>query len=222
MIHGLFSYIAHISCVFACRARGNGTVNRPQTSRVCSREISLLLPALESIVASARVERRAALDWSTSEKRSGRNVQDKTATGPRGNLDAAAWADRIRTGARAIVPASTLPRIVRSGPSRFSPGAAVVDARRSMENPDQPSDEQKPKDRLVNLLDHIEAHVEQLRKDAARLMEEKDGLLTTLDTLRNNDMLFTLEEREWAISFTVPWLTESSMIFRPSRNWDAK
>ncbi|XP_071649439.1 BAG family molecular chaperone regulator 2 isoform X2 [Temnothorax longispinosus] len=65
---------------------------------------------------------------------------------------------------------------------------------RSMESTEQPSNEQKPKDRLVGLLDHIEAHVEQLRKDAARLMEEKDGLLTTLDTLRNNDMLFALEE----------------------------
>ncbi|XP_071556383.1 BAG family molecular chaperone regulator 2 isoform X2 [Temnothorax nylanderi] len=63
-----------------------------------------------------------------------------------------------------------------------------------MESTEQPSNEQKPKDRLVGLLDHIEAHVEQLRKDAARLMEEKDGLLTTLDTLRNNDMLFALEE----------------------------
>ncbi|EGI60844.1 PREDICTED: BAG family molecular chaperone regulator 2 [Acromyrmex echinatior] len=63
-----------------------------------------------------------------------------------------------------------------------------------MESAEQPSNEQKPKDRLVGLLDHIEAHVEQLRKDAARLMEEKDGLLTTLDTLRNNDLLFSLEE----------------------------
>jgi len=71
-----------------------------------------------------------------------------------------------------------------------------------MESTEQPSNEQKPKDRLVGLLDHIEAHVEQLRKDAARLMEEKDGLLTTLDTLRNNDMLFTLEERE--SSFIMP------------------
>ncbi|XP_070151403.1 BAG family molecular chaperone regulator 2 [Polyergus mexicanus] len=52
----------------------------------------------------------------------------------------------------------------------------------------------KPKDRLVGLLDQIELHVEQLRKDAARLEEEKDTLLTTLDTLRNNDILISLEE----------------------------
>lgn len=54
----------------------------------------------------------------------------------------------------------------------------------------------KPKDRLVTLLDQIELHVEQLRKDAARLEEEKDTLLTTLDTLRNNDILISLEERK--------------------------
>lgn len=82
----------------------------------------------------------------------------------------------------------------------------------------EPSNEQKPKDRLVGLLDHIEARVEQLRKDAARLMEEKDGLLTTLDTLRNNDMLFALEEREWMILLQLPRLTESPGIFRTNRN----
>ncbi|XP_014480540.1 PREDICTED: BAG family molecular chaperone regulator 2 [Dinoponera quadriceps] len=58
----------------------------------------------------------------------------------------------------------------------------------------QCSNELKPKDRLVGLLDQIEVHVEQLRKDASRLEEEKDSLLTTLDTLRNNDLLCTLEE----------------------------
>ncbi|KAG7211948.1 hypothetical protein KM043_011157 [Ampulex compressa] len=52
----------------------------------------------------------------------------------------------------------------------------------------------KPKDRLVCLLDQIEVHVEQLRRDAWRLEEEKDSLLTTLDTLRNNEILCTLEE----------------------------
>lgn len=62
------------------------------------------------------------------------------------------------------------------------------------EQQQQEQREPKPKDRLVGLLDQIEVHVEQLRKDASRLEEEKDTLLTTLDTLRNNDMLFALEE----------------------------
>lgn len=52
----------------------------------------------------------------------------------------------------------------------------------------------KPKDRLVSLLDQIELHVEQLRKDAWRLEEEKDTLLTTLDNIRNNELLSGLEE----------------------------
>lgn len=54
----------------------------------------------------------------------------------------------------------------------------------------------KPKDRLVNLLDQIEVHVEQLRKDAWRLEEERDRLLTTLDTLRNNEIMSDLEETD--------------------------
>lgn len=54
----------------------------------------------------------------------------------------------------------------------------------------------KPKDRLVSLLDQIEMRVEQLRKDAARLEEEKDAMLTTLDTIRNNEMLVALEEAD--------------------------
>lgn len=52
----------------------------------------------------------------------------------------------------------------------------------------------KPKEKLVSLLDQIEVHVEQLRKDAWRLEEEKDTLLTTLDTLRNNEILIALQE----------------------------
>lgn len=54
----------------------------------------------------------------------------------------------------------------------------------------------KPKDRLVSLLDQIEVHVEQLRKDAWRLEEERDTLLTTLDTLRNNEILSGLDETD--------------------------
>ncbi|XP_057322445.1 BAG family molecular chaperone regulator 2 [Microplitis mediator] len=45
----------------------------------------------------------------------------------------------------------------------------------------------KPKDRLVSILDQIELRVEQLRRDASRLEEEKDTMLTTLDTLKNSE-----------------------------------
>ncbi|XP_034938946.1 BAG family molecular chaperone regulator 2 [Chelonus insularis] len=53
----------------------------------------------------------------------------------------------------------------------------------------------KPKDRLVNMLDQIEIRVEKLRREASRLEEEKDIMLTTLDTLKNNEeILDSLEE----------------------------
>lgn len=93
----------------------------------------------------------------------------------------------------------------------------------------QHGNEPKPKDRLVGLLDQIEVHVEQLRKDASRLEEEKDTLLTTLDTLRNNDMLFALEERECSECFSFRLITFSLMedfrislvtkILECDRNW---
>lgn len=58
--------------------------------------------------------------------------------------------------------------------------------------------EQTPKDRLLGLLDQVEAHVERLRKEAAQLEEEKDTLFTTLDTIRNSDLLVTLDESKYS------------------------
>ena len=52
----------------------------------------------------------------------------------------------------------------------------------------------KPKDKLIGILDRMELYVEQLRKDAMRIEEEKDSLLTTLDTLRNHDIFINLDE----------------------------
>jgi len=56
--------------------------------------------------------------------------------------------------------------------------------------------EKTPKDRLLDLLDQVEAHVERLRKDASTLEEERDTLFTTLDTIRNSDLLATLEDND--------------------------
>ncbi|PSN34410.1 hypothetical protein C0J52_20638 [Blattella germanica] len=61
-------------------------------------------------------------------------------------------------------------------------------------NPASP--QKSPKDRLVDLLDQVEMHVERLRRDALKLEEEKDTLLTTLDTLRNSEMMIELSESE--------------------------
>lgn len=49
-----------------------------------------------------------------------------------------------------------------------------------------------PKDRLLDVLDRIEAHVEDLRKESLRLEERKDALFTTLDAIRNSDHLGNL------------------------------
>ncbi|XP_014227815.1 BAG family molecular chaperone regulator 2 [Trichogramma pretiosum] len=54
----------------------------------------------------------------------------------------------------------------------------------------------KPKDHLITILDRMEMHVEQLRKDAMRIEEEKDSLLTTLDTLLNHDLFVGLEDTD--------------------------
>lgn len=54
-----------------------------------------------------------------------------------------------------------------------------------------------PKDRLIELLDQVEIHVERLRKEAIKLEEDKDSLFTTLDTIRNSDMLSSLTESKY-------------------------
>lgn len=54
--------------------------------------------------------------------------------------------------------------------------------------------DQTPKDRLIELLDEVELHVERIRKEAAKLEEEQNTLFTTLDTIRNSDQLSTLDE----------------------------
>ncbi|XP_067003172.2 BAG family molecular chaperone regulator 2 [Anabrus simplex] len=61
-------------------------------------------------------------------------------------------------------------------------------------NPGSP--QKSPKDRLIDILDQVEMHVERLRRDALKLEEERDTLLTTLDTLRNSDMMVELNEGE--------------------------
>lgn len=71
----------------------------------------------------------------------------------------------------------------------------------------------RPKDRLVSILDRIETHVEQLRKDAMRIEEEKDTLLTTLDTLRNNDVVVALEDSELPSFFFFPALGAGLCVF---------
>lgn len=60
--------------------------------------------------------------------------------------------------------------------------------------------EKSGKDRLIELLDQVEMHVERLRKEALKIEEERDTLFTTLDSVRNSDILSTLVESKFGES----------------------
>lgn len=57
-------------------------------------------------------------------------------------------------------------------------------------------DSVSPKDRVLCLLDKVEAAVERLRRDALKLEEEKDSLFNTLDTVRNSNVIASLTEND--------------------------
>lgn len=48
---------------------------------------------------------------------------------------------------------------------------------------------QAPKDRLIAVLDQVEMRVERLRRDTVRIEEEKDSLLSTLDSVKHSELL---------------------------------
>ncbi|KAK4884661.1 hypothetical protein RN001_000932 [Aquatica leii] len=53
-----------------------------------------------------------------------------------------------------------------------------------------------PKQRIIELLDILESHVEKLRKDAVKLEDDRDALLASLDSVKNTDLLLELSENE--------------------------
>lgn len=73
-----------------------------------------------------------------------------------------------------------------SGPSRII-ALPHIDENNTLED-------KKPKEKLIEMLDMLESHVERLRKEAAHLEEEKDSLLASLDSLRHTDTLRDLDE----------------------------
>lgn len=50
------------------------------------------------------------------------------------------------------------------------------------------------KEKMVEMLDMLESHVEKLRKEAAHLEEEKDTILASLDALKHTDTVRTIDE----------------------------
>ncbi|KAJ0174256.1 hypothetical protein K1T71_010402 [Dendrolimus kikuchii] len=53
---------------------------------------------------------------------------------------------------------------------------------------------QAPKDRLISVLDQVEMRVERLRRDTVRIEEEKDSLLSTLDSVKHSELLADITE----------------------------
>ncbi|CAH1116533.1 unnamed protein product [Phaedon cochleariae] len=53
-----------------------------------------------------------------------------------------------------------------------------------------------PKERILEMLDLLEIHVEKLRKGASQLEEDKDALLSSLDSVMNADLMYDLEDND--------------------------
>ncbi|XP_023023375.1 BAG family molecular chaperone regulator 2 [Leptinotarsa decemlineata] len=53
-----------------------------------------------------------------------------------------------------------------------------------------------PKERILEMLDLLEIHVEKLRKGASQLEEDKDALLSTLDSVMNADSMYNMDEND--------------------------
>ncbi|XP_072942833.1 BAG family molecular chaperone regulator 2 [Epargyreus clarus] len=53
---------------------------------------------------------------------------------------------------------------------------------------------QPPKDRLISVLDQVELRVERLRRDTIRIEEERDSLLSTLDSVKHSELLGDISE----------------------------
>ncbi|XP_039759276.1 BAG family molecular chaperone regulator 2-like [Pararge aegeria] len=51
-----------------------------------------------------------------------------------------------------------------------------------------------PKDRLISVLDQVEMRVERLRRDTVRIEEERDSLLSTLDSVKHSELLAEISE----------------------------
>lgn len=54
-----------------------------------------------------------------------------------------------------------------------------------------------PKERILEMLDLLEGHVEKLRKGASQLEEDRDALLSHLDSVLNTDLMYHLEDSEY-------------------------
>lgn len=61
-------------------------------------------------------------------------------------------------------------------------------------------DNKSIKEKLIEMLDMLESHVEKLRKEAAQLEEQKDEILASLDSLRHTDSIKDIDESKLSFS----------------------
>lgn len=59
-------------------------------------------------------------------------------------------------------------------------------------------DNKTTKEKLIEMLDVLESHVERLRKEASNLEEEKDKILASLDSLRHTDAMKSIDDSKYA------------------------
>lgn len=55
-----------------------------------------------------------------------------------------------------------------------------------------PLSSKSPKERMLEVLDVLESHVEKIRKDAAKLEDERDQILSSIDSVKNTDFMSSL------------------------------
>lgn len=56
--------------------------------------------------------------------------------------------------------------------------------------------------RVIKILDHLDTQVEKLRKDAVGLAEKRDILHMSMEIIRNNDLMITLNECKYIFGTT--------------------
>ena len=69
------------------------------------------------------------------------------------------------------------------------------------------------KENVIDILDEVESHVERLRKEAVHLEEEKETIMTALDTLKHSHILEDITESKFYTIFSIKNFYHQTCIF---------
>lgn len=64
-------------------------------------------------------------------------------------------------------------------------------------------EEKTPKEQILEKLDFLEGHVEKLRKEACTLEENKDQLMSSLDSVKNMDLMNQLSDSKFPLAQSI-------------------